>query len=459
MSRLYAQLFIWFCGASLLTLVLTVIVSQRLADHSFNALKPDWPTLAQLSAQAWQDGGGDGLGIWADRLSHRGIDIALLDGERNLVARPMPPTLSEYLPALASGDDIEIHPHPDLTVVAVTVLRSDGAPLRFFAVRHLRPADRRPAMLLVVELFVSAVVIGIVGWAAARSISRPVEAVQLAARRVAQGDLGARVGEGRGARYLQRHDELGQLARDFDSMAERIQASVQQTRGLLQDISHELRSPLARLQLAVELAKSQSDSPHLERAQREVGRLDRIIGEVLALARLEAQMPQAGFEAIALDELAVDRIAELGDRAESRGVELSLHAEPLEVQGDRSLLARALDNLLDNAIKFSPAGATVALEVMTRDGSALLRVLDRGPGVAAHELDNLFRPFHRGENSHLAEGTGLGLAIVRRIADTHSGRVWAEARPEGGLIVNLALPLPPAAQAPTATVASRADSA
>jgi signal transduction histidine kinase len=446
MSRLYLKLFVWFTGANLLTLVITVLVSARIAEHGFAVVQPEWPLVAQASVQSFETGGVPGLAHWAERLQRRGIDIALFDDGHNLVPFPPPPPLAEFSAELQKGDEVVLHPRPDLTVAAITVEGTNGAPLRFYAVRHPRPPSHRPAMLIGVQVLVSALVIGVFGWIAARGISRPVAAVQAAARRVAQGDLGARVGSGFGARYLGARDELGQLARDFDSMAERIQASVEQTRGLLQDVSHELRSPLARLQLAVELAKRDlaengAARTQLERAQREVGRLDRIIGEVLALARLEAQLPQAGFERIALDALATKRVHEVIEQAETRRVRLQLDTVPVTVEGDGALLVRAIDNLLDNAIKFSPPDSLVELRTGIADDAAELCVLDRGPGVASDELPLLFRPFHRGANSPLAEGQGLGLAIVRRIAQTHKGEVAAESREGGGLIVRLRLPL------------------
>lgn len=440
MSRLYLRLFVWFVAANLLTLILTAFISNRIARHVYEAMEPDWGMLAQLTAQRAGEGSSGPLRHWSDFLEFRGIDIALLDETGNLLRRRLPPPLQEHLGELRAADEVVLHPVPGVTLVGLAVERPGKPPLRFLAVRHPRPRDDRVMHYLMLQLLVSALVIAGIGWIIARSISTPVAALQAAARRVAEGALQTRVGDP----HTRQRDELGQLARDFDRMAERIQALVEQSRELLQDVSHELRSPLARLQLAVELARRSCGEDalrHIDQAQREVARLDRLIGEVLALSRLEGQLPGAAFEPVALDRIAEEQLEALRESAGRRDIELHCETVPLQVTADRGLLERALDNLLGNAIKFAPPGSCVELQLRRHQDQAELAILDRGPGIPEAELERVFQPFFRGSNAAQAEGQGLGLAIVRRIAQTHGGEAKAETREGGGLVLSLRLPL------------------
>jgi len=288
-------------------------------------------------------------------------------------------------------------------------------------------------------------VIGGLGWWVARSIARPVAAIGDATRRMTGGDLAARVG----APWSDRGDELGRLAADFDRMAARLEALIAHERGVLQDVSHELRSPLARLHLLLDLARrSPADAAeaHFARAEAEISRLDRIIGEALALSRMEAELPGMAVERIALAALVEGRVAAARVEAGARGITLALAADAgVAVAGSGSLIERAVDNLLSNAIKFSDDGGRVELAV-ARDGDRVrLSVRDHGPGVPEADLPNLCRPFFRGGNAARADGHGLGLAIVDRIVRAHRGELSLAPADGGGLCVTLCLPAAPEA--------------
>jgi len=213
---------------------------------------------------------------------------------------------------------------------------------------------------------------------------------------------------------------------------------------VLQDVSHELRSPLARLQLILELARQESGSgavAHFERAEHEIARLDLLIGELLALSRMEGDLPGMTRDPVDLAALAGDCLAEAELDAAAHGIQLRLDvAGLLETSGNAQLLARALDNLLSNAIKYA-AGGEVLLRLARNGDRAELSVRDHGPGVPEADLPKLFRPFFRGANAVRAEGHGLGLAIVERIARAHGGQATAVNAPGGGLCVTLSLPL------------------
>lgn len=439
MTRLYVRLFLWFCAANLVTLVLSAWLTDRFAERSATRFQPEWGLLAETTLQRYESGANEGLRRWAHRLRVRGIEVALLDSGGRPIALPLPPGARDRLPQLLATGDVVLELGQGHLLAAVPLTAEDGRALWFVAERQAR-RPRPPPLPFVLQLFVAALVIAAIGWWLARGLTRPIVALQTASRGFAGGELEARVGRP----HIDRRDELGQLARDFDAMADRIQASVEHTRGLLQDISHELRSPLARLQLALELAKRTTGvqgAPALERAQREVSRLDRVIGEVLALARLEAKLPSARREPVALAELVVQRVEELRPSAAERDVRIQLTANDATVLADRALLARAIDNLLDNALKFSPAGGVVEVELGADGSTARLSIADRGPGVPADELQRLRQPFYRGRNAGLADGQGVGLAIVERVVMLHDGRLTLGNRETGGFRARIDLAL------------------
>lgn len=438
MRRLYVRLFVWFCAANLLTLLLSAWLTDRFAERSAIRFQPEWGLLAEATLQRYDDGGEGALQRWAQRLRSRGITLTLVNAEGQPIGLPLPPGAGERQAELLGREEVVLDLGRGRVLAGVPLADDRGRSFWLVAERlpHRPPPTRFPFLL---QLCVAALVIAAMGWWLARGLTRPVVALQSASRRFAGGELDARVG----APHIARGDELGQLARDFDAMAERIQASVEHTRGLLQDISHELRSPLARLQLALELAKrttSEQGAPALERAQREVARLDRVIGEVLALARLEARLPTAAREPVALAGLIRERVEERRAAAEERRIRIEVDSVPVWVEADPALMARVLDNLLDNAVKFSPVEGLVEVSLVPDGAQALISVRDRGPGVPEAELSRLRQPFYRGQNAGLAEGQGMGLAIVDRIAGLHGGRLVLSNRAGGGFESRLWLP-------------------
>lgn len=437
MSRLYLRLMLWFCIANVLTLLISVFLTERLTRHAYG-VDPDWPELATEANNAYERGGREGLEHWINERRDNGFEATLFEGERNLSGRrpPAPRLLHELL----ASDNVEIRLRPDVRVIGQRVVGRDGVARKFVALRRPPPPPRLD-QLLATQVGLSLLVIGIVGWWLARSIARPVGAVGQAARLMAAGDLSARVP----ARFSRGADEVGDLARDFDRMAARIEALVAQERGVLQDVSHELRSPLARLHLLIDLARGaprEEAEAHFSRAEHEISRLDRLIGDALALSRLESDLPGAERESVNLGELAETQVEDFRLEADARRIQLEVEsAFGVMVSGNSVLLGRVLDNLLSNAIKFSPDEGRVQVSLRTTGAYAELSVRDWGSGVPEDELGTLFRPFFRGSNAPRAEGHGLGLAIVDRIVRAHKGTAEASNADGGGLEVKVRLPL------------------
>jgi len=445
-SSIYWRLLVWFCAANLLVLFLGSYLTQRFIEYT-TAVEINWTALARDANQSYEDGGALALAAWAAQQRHEGIDATLYEDGRQLSPMRLPPSVRTSLPEwLDSGRDILLQPRPGLYLSVQQVTDSQGRTRQLVALSRAHTRMRpqvRATIFLVVQLTLSLLLIGLVGWWVARSVAKPVEALRNATRRMAAGELSSRVGRKGG----KANDELAQLAHDFDAMAERIEALVAHDRRVLQDLSHELRSPLARLHLILDLAQNSADplqaAAYFRQAETEIARLDRMTGEMLALSRLEGGIPGTSRENLDLIELAREGVEQAGLEAQARGIELllDLPAEPVIVHGSAQLLERALDNLIANAIKFSAEGGKV--EVCVREGArmAVLSVRDRGPGVPETELASLFQPFFRGSNAARAEGHGLGLAIAQRVAKIHGGELRAANREGGGLDVHLHLPL------------------
>ena len=278
----------------------------------------------------------------------------------------------------------------------------------------------------------------------ARYLTSPAIQLSRVARRFAGGDLAARVGP----KLSARRDELGALGRDFDFMAQRIEAQRAGERRLLGDISHELRSPLARLQVALDLAEQGADAGtrgYLARIEEEVEELGALIGQLLTLTRLENAGAEAvGQESVDVAALVAQVCADADFEASASGqtVELERTASA-NVRGNRALLKSAIENVVRNALIHAPASSRVRVTLETNETEAIIRVRDWGEGVPDEALDELFRPFFRVAlaRDRQSGGTGLGLSITQRALASHGGSVKARNAESGGLEVEMRLPL------------------
>ncbi|HJU08580.1 MAG TPA: ATP-binding protein [Rhodanobacteraceae bacterium] len=442
-SPLFWRLLASFCVVNVLVFVLGGMVARYFIEYTATR-EINWSALAQQANTAYENGGDVALQRWRNQQREQGIEATLYQGGREVQPLHLPPPVRRVLPQwLGSGRDVLSQPWRGAQVSVQQLAGSGGQPRQFVGFAFARERlshSTRLEILLAVELLLSLLLIGIVGWWVARSVARPVEALRSAAQKMAAGELSARVDE-----RWNRRDELGQLARDFNAMAGRIEALVAHDRGVLQDLSHEVRSPLARLQVILDLAQHSAGAEaevHFLQAEREIARLDRMTGEMLALSRLKGDLPGMEREPVELGLLLEECVATMHVPAQERNIELRLtHGGSPVVSGSAVLLRRAVENLIANAIKFSPQGARVRIELRSERDRAVVEVRDYGPGVPANELEMLFRPFFRGSNARLAEGHGLGLTLVERVAKAHGGEIHAENADGGGLRVTLSLPV------------------
>jgi two-component system OmpR family sensor kinase len=288
------------------------------------------------------------------------------------------------------------------------------------------------------------VIVGLLGSLAASALlawyfSRPIRHLRWALGEIAEGRFDTRVQQLMDGR----RDELADLGREVDTTARKLDQLVTTQRRLLHDVSHELRSPLARIQAAIGLARQDAGKSEvtLERVERETVRLDALVGQLLALARLDAGTttePQVDLDVV---DLLADVAQDARFEARAAGRDVDFDGEISFVTPSRAeLLRRAMENVLRNAVKYTAEGTTVRVSAeRTAEKRLRISVCDRGPGVPPSELASIFEPFRR-VSGNAQEGFGLGLAIAKRAIETHGGTIQAENRPGGGLCIVIELP-------------------
>jgi two-component system OmpR family sensor kinase len=302
------------------------------------------------------------------------------------------------------------------------------------------PGPPPPLLPILAGLFASLAFSALLAW----YLAKPIRNLRGAFADAARGNLDVRVAPMMG----RRRDELADLGRDFDHMAGRLRDLMDAQRRLLHDVSHEIRSPLARLQAAIGLARQRPETREagLDRIEREAQRLDEMVGELLTLSRLEAGMADNQQETADLAELLGMVVEDARFEAEVSGRKVNYAATgPAPIRCRAELLHRAIENVVRNALKFSPEGATVEVNAgPVGPGMAGVTVADRGPGVPEPDLEAIFVPFYRSEASANTRGFGLGLAIAKRAVEAHGGTIHAANRGGGGLVVTMHLPTAPA---------------
>lgn len=296
------------------------------------------------------------------------------------------------------------------------------------------------AGLLALALTIS----GLVSYLLARSISSPVRLLQTAAHTLSTGNLAARAGP----QVTERKDEFGVLGREFDSMAERLSALIAARQRLLRDISHELRSPLARMEMAIGLARQDpvSTPDQLDRVEREAERLDRLIGHILEYARLERDPATFTFEETDLVALIQQIVhdADFESQSPAGRLRFTHDDEAVVLNADPNVLHAAIDNVVRNALLHGDTRMPIKVALTSDAEQIQISVRDNGPGVPEADLVRIFEPFYRAgsvDSKHVStEGTGIGLAITQRAAALHGGRVAARNAEGGGLLVTITLP-------------------
>lgn len=457
MRSLFLKIFLSFWLALALFVVIAILVTLAMRPPRENASVEALQTkFLEDALQAYQRGGAEEARRYLRNLretQHVWAFVFNEQGQELLGRRP-----PEWIERVKEG-----HGHTiesiwgrigPMQFLRPTITAPDGH--RYTMVIQLPPEERAifgPRGNLWLGIAIAVLSSGLVCYPLARYLAAPIVRLRAATQKLAEGDLTARAG----VPHFRRRDEMAELVRDFDGMAERLEKLVKAQSRLLSDISHELRSPLARLNVALALARQRSGieaQSSLQRVELEADRLNELIGRLLTIARLESGEDAVQKYPIDLGELITEIAEDANFEAQERNCPIKMACtEDCFVIGDPSLLHSAIENVVRNATRYTEDGTTVQVELERRQGSgppqAVVRVSDSGPGVPEDALEKIFRPFYRIDDARgrRTGGVGLGLAITQRAVRLHGGSVTAANRPGGGLTVEIRLPLA-AEQAP-----------
>lgn len=458
MRSLFLKIFLSFLATVVLIVVAVIItwsLQPEIVVNRWRGATGEAVALyAQSAAEEIDRYGQTALSNYLQRLENTSrMQAALLDDKGQVLAGSLSPAAKNLATEAAASGQPEFTIHGGSALAAQRTLGPSGRNYVFVAEMPrggpfgaFRPSARTQAFRIALAVLISGIICYWLTW----YLTRPILRLRTASHQLAAGDLTARAGP----EVARRRDELGDLVRDFNRMAERIEALVTSQRQLLSDISHELRSPLARLSVALGLARQRAPNEAtgaLDRIEQEAERLNEMIGRLLTLARMQeaAEPPQKS--TVDLEELVAEVAADAAFEAQEHQCTVRLvSAEPCQTQGSPDLLRSAVENVVRNAIRYTRPGTEVELSLKAPRNNyawAEITVRDRGPGVPEAELPNLFRPFYRVTRAREREtgGAGLGLAITERAVSLHGGAVHAVNRPEGGLEVQIRLPADKAA--------------
>jgi two-component system, OmpR family, sensor histidine kinase CpxA len=453
-GRLFTKVFLWFWFTVLA--LFGIFLASRLGTRlvpSTDVIATFAPRVADEAAHAYESGGRQELEQFERGLVGKtGLELYLIDGY---------------------GKDVLSQPIPLDSLSIVRAARSDGRILNRYGLRSHSSSYKftspsgRPYVLLVRAplqvakildttaggglplLGVALIMVTLFCFWLTHHIVAPIQGIQSAARRVAAGDLSVRAP----VEISERHDELAALAADFDAMVERMSAFVRSQKDLLSTVSHELRSPLTRLIMSLALLRKQpplESEELLQRMERDVERVDTLMGQLLTLSRLETGLSPEGRDSVDLSRLVQEVVAD-GDfeaRAGGKSVRLATEAGIVIEKADQQALRSACENIVRNAIRFTAPGSEVEVilktERMSASSQAVLLVRDHGPGVPGELLQQIFQPFFRikepNRNPRENNGTGLGLAIALEAIRQHRGSIIAANANPIGLEVKIMLP-------------------
>ena len=451
---LFWRAFLTFWSAMAIILVCGMMLTAAVAWYRFNSLDGLNPaSLTRDAAQIARTQGEEGLARWVQAMDQRysALKIYIMDAQdADILGRRLPtrmhdwlssyraapgrPPQADYAPAEPAGERVSWwEPQwlalPDDTELLMLFLPFDSSHWEVLALSPVALA------LLLFALAVTAPFC----WALTRHVTAPLAQLRQATPALSAGRLGAHTP----AKLARRKDELGLLARDYNAMADRLKALVDTREQLLHNIAHELRSPLARLRLAAELArrKDERQDLQLDRIERECERLDSLVGNTLRLARLGA-LP-VPTDTLDLAEIVSAVVEDARYEAGGRQIRIAWDPHPpVPLVGDRCSLASAIENVLRNALRFAPAHSAIRVRLLVSAREACLEIEDRGPGVAHEELESLFEPFYRTASGARkpGSGAGLGLSIAHAAVAAHKGRMSARNMSPQGLSVRLELP-------------------
>ena len=456
MRSLFVRIFLSYWMAQALFLVLAILVTLAVHPSSEIAnVQAQQARFLSEAVQAYQTGGQEGARNYL-RAVHDAQHVRLFlfdEKAQDLTGRTPPDWILRVVRGHAATADHLWGRYGPGRYLRQTQAGSDGH--SYTLVIEFPPEDHGlfgPHGMPGLGILIAVISSGLVCYILAHYLTSPIVRLRGATQKLASGDLTARAGLPKS----RRHDEMAELMRDFDHMAERLENLVNAQSRLLTDISHELRSPLARLNVALELARQRSGpeaGSALDRIDRETNRLNELIQKLLTIARLEAGDESIEKHPVHLEQIIHEIARDAAFEAQARHCQVEATiVDDCVVIGSPSLLHSAIENVVRNAIRYTHEGTSVQVRLEQGVGvkgegphspEAVVRVTDSGPGVPEDALDRMFRPFYRIDDARgrRTGGVGLGLAITDRAVRLHGGTIKAANRPQGGLMVEIRLPL------------------
>lgn len=467
MRSLFLKIFLWFglvmVVANIASFVTGIVTERRSQFPRQSPMAQMFGVYAESAVEVFERDGKQALASYLGRVEHdSNIRAVLFDDLGNEVSgRPAPEGVENAISRVSQDSPYVFYflPQQQRPIAAHFVRGPHGAEY-VLAGELPKPDFPRPpprlgepgsfafGLRMIARSFLPVLLVGgLFCYWLARYLSTPIVQLRGATHELSAGNLSARVDE----KLLKRRDELGYLGRDFNVMAGRIESLMEAQRRLLTDISHELRSPLARQGVALGLARRNAGpqaTPALDRIEREAERLNEMIGQLLALSRVESGTDRLANEEVDLAAL----VKEVADDAdfEARGRERSVRiveSQPLRISGVFELVRSAIENVVRNAVRYTEAGTQVDIaltsEAVNGDRFAVISVRDHGKGVPEEAIKEIFRPFYRVEDDRDRKtgGTGLGLSIAARAVRLHQGTIKASNAKDGGLMVEIRLPI------------------
>ncbi|MBC7899431.1 MAG: HAMP domain-containing protein [Saprospiraceae bacterium] len=449
--NLFLKIFLWFLAAIALMVGMVVFLNwtvqtEPVVSRWRNSITTQMTIYAATAAQVHDKEGEMGLNDFLDRIRNAGtVSEVSVIGSDGALKYGIAADLDSYRPLAAKSfesGETEIETIPLVAIAGKKYTLNNGS--SFVLVLRWERPQMTPffgeSPLRFVRFGVLIFAAFLLCWALARYLSSPIGKIRRATRKLADGDLKTRVADEIG----NRRDELAELAVDFDVMAERIESLINSQKRLSRDVSHELRSPLARMNVALEIAKQKSNgdiAPMLDRIDTESRRLNEMISSLLTLSKLETGSQDFEKYDVDLKELLEDIASDADFEAKANGRSVKIiEADKCSVTGSETLLQSAIENVLRNAVRYTTEGTTVEVSLKSIGDKAYVKIRDFGGGVPEDEIGNLFRPFYRvGEaRERKTGGIGLGLAIAEQAIKAHKGTIHAS-NTDDGLIVEIAL--------------------
>ncbi|CEK10894.1 two-component system sensor histidine kinase CpxA [Legionella hackeliae] len=451
MRSLYWKIFLSFWLATILIIITTAWVTSEIAQKSSIPARERvfMDSYANAAVATFESGQHSALKKWLNQIGmSRKMTLYLLSSTGEIIANQPPPEVVKQISSNLVDEELDdgLLKFGDI-IVSHEILSTSGRAYRLVAVseKPLAHFVEIPWAGLTIRLLIAIIISGLICYLLSIYLTQPLRSLRMAAKSIATGQLSTRVGRIKG-HY---RDEIAELSGEFDRMAEQLEAIMNSKERLLQDISHELRSPLARLQIAIELGRKKAGTlADVEFARMEVEclRLNTLIGEILEFARLDKSFTPLSRTVIDLPRLLKQIIADANfELRDSRAGVFLQTIHDCQLFLDERLIHRAIENIIRNALRYSAPNPKVDVSLHSDETNSeiYIDIADNGPGVPEEQLEKIFSPFYRVDTSREKKtgGYGLGLSIAQQAVKLHHGNICARNRKEGGLLVRITLPI------------------